>query len=173
MNSKNSAQESIRSTLEFRTPTVKDAGKIWELVRDCRPLDLNSPYLYLMLCLHFPKTCLVAENESGITGFVSAYHPPESPEILFIWQIAVDEKARGQGVAKQLLRELFNEKRRGEIKYLNFTISPTNKASMKLFQSWAQELELEMKEINVLSQNLFPAGNDHEEEVLYQIGPVY
>ena len=84
--------------LTLRSPTVEDAAAIWRLVRDSGVLDLNSPYSYLILCKHFAETCIVAEEAGVIVGFVTAYRPPITPDVIFVWQIGVAQSVRGRGV---------------------------------------------------------------------------
>ena len=48
----------------------------------------------------------MAEEGGKIIGFLSGYRPPTASETLFVWQVAVDEKARGKGLAKRMLTEL-------------------------------------------------------------------
>jgi L-2,4-diaminobutyric acid acetyltransferase len=60
-------------SVRLRKPQPKDGASMWALVRDSRTLDLNSAYLYLLLSEHFANTCVIAENEQGIIGFVSAF----------------------------------------------------------------------------------------------------
>ena len=54
----------------------------------------------------FGSTCVIAEKEGHIAGFVSAVIKPDQPGTLFVWQIAVDPMERGKGLGKAMLREL-------------------------------------------------------------------
>ncbi len=73
----------------FRVPGAEDGAKVWELIRQAGSLDLNSPYSYLMLCDYFRDTCVVAEDNFGIVGFLSAFRSQKREDTLFIWQVAV------------------------------------------------------------------------------------
>ena len=61
--------------LIWRSPSEEDGKDIWELVKSTRVLDLNSAYSYLLLSKYFCDTCVVAEVNGKIVGFVSAFHP--------------------------------------------------------------------------------------------------
>ena len=90
----------------LRAPGIADGAALHRLVRGCPPLDLNSPYAYLLLCAHHAATCVVAEGAAGIAGLVSAYRLPQAPETVFVWQVAVAPTARGQGLALRMLEHL-------------------------------------------------------------------
>ncbi|ADJ28463.1 diaminobutyrate acetyltransferase [Nitrosococcus watsonii] len=155
----------------FRHPTIQDAPKIWQLVKDSGTLDLNSTYCYLILCKHFMDTCLVAGNNDEILAFVTGYRLPAAPHSLFIWQIAVSPQARGQGLALSMLKELLRRNADyNKITSLETTVSPSNTASRALFAALARELNTELIETPGFEEPLFPAGN-HEAEPFLRLGP--
>ena len=158
--------------INIRNPDVDDGARIWELIRNSKPLDLNSPYLYLLLCRHFSETCLIAEKGSELLGFVSTYRPPKLSDVLFVWQVAIHVSARKQGLAKTLLHKLIQQDGCQNIRYIEVTVSPSNKASKNLFHSFAKELNVDCKETPFFTKELFPDSQDHEEEILFQIGPL-
>jgi len=94
----------LPNELSFRAPVANDGTAMHALVERCKPLDVNSQYCYLILCEHFPSTCVVVEEGSEVVGFITAYIPPGKRDTLFIWQVAVDARLRGQGLAKKMLR---------------------------------------------------------------------
>ena len=47
-----------------------DGESLWRLVRASKDLDTNSPYAYVMFCEYFRDTCLVAEEDGRIVGFI-------------------------------------------------------------------------------------------------------
>lgn len=157
--------------LTFRSPTPDDAAGIHQLIDQCKPLDLNACYAYLLLTHHFADTCLLAEADGQPVGFVSAYCPPNHSDLLFIWQVAVHPDARGQGLAKQLLTHLLDQSHLRHIRFVDTTISPSNQASQALFRALAHHLDCPIQQ-----QELFPAslfgGAQHEAEDLYRLGPI-
>lgn len=155
--------------IKFRQPNVADGAEIWRLVRDSGSLDLNSAYLYLLLCQHFADTCVVAEQDGRLLGFVSGYRPPGRPDTLFLWQVGVDASARGRGLGKALVRRFL---RSGDhVRTLETTVSPSNAASQALFRSIAAEFGAELRVTTGFTQDQFPGGQ-HEDEELYSIGPL-
>ncbi|WP_291733310.1 diaminobutyrate acetyltransferase [Leisingera sp. F5] len=126
-----------KATPALREPAAEDGAGIWELVRECKPLDENSMYCNLIQCDHFSETCVVAEINGVIAGWVSAYVLPNDPDTLFVWQVAVSEKARGTGLGSLMLSGLLRRKACENIKRLQTTITQENRASWALFHSFA------------------------------------
>ncbi len=154
----------------FRKPKVEDGYSIYKLVKNSKPLDLNSTYNYILLCDHFKDTCVVFVEDSEIVGFVSGYIIPNKVDTLFIWQVAVSSKMRGKGIAKSMLKEILNREELKNIKYIHTTITPSNKSSQGLFKSFAKDMNTNCEISDYFSKELF--GKDHEEERLFRIGPI-
>ena len=165
-------KESEKPELEIRSPTTKDAAKIWQLVRETGILDPNSAYLYLLLCRDFRDTCLVAVKEARIVGFVSGYRLPSDSRVLFVWQVGVASDAKRQGIGSQLLRELV-ERNAGTLTAIEATVSPSNVASRRLFESLAQSLGASVFDVpdGGFGEGDFPPG-DHEPEPRIRISPL-
>ena len=154
----------------FRSPTPEDGRRVWELIAACPPLDQNSLYCNLLQCADFAKTCVLTEIDGELAGWVSAYRPPDDRETLFIWQVAVHEKARGLGLARSMIEELLSRDSARGVVRLKTTITPDNEASWALFRSLAQKLSAPF-----VSQAWFEReahfGGRHETEHLVTIGP--
>lgn len=156
----------------FRSPVASDGAALWRLVADTGVLDLNSAYLYMLLGQHFSSTCLLAEQQGEVVGFVSGYIPTETPDTLFLWQIGVAASARGQGLAKRLLHTLLRQPGCRAVRRLEMTISPSNQASRALFASFARDLGTDLEERpDYFPQSWFPSP-EHEAESLFIIAPV-
>lgn len=106
----------------------------------------------------------------GIVGFVSAYRRPDAEKTIFVWQVAVAEKARGKGLALAMLTHLLGRTRTGSIDRIETTISPSNRPSQRLFAAWAATLGASVAESVGYDRPLF-ADQSHEEERLYIIDP--
>ena len=133
------ARELFKNTIpELREPVAEDGAAIWDLVRSCKPLDENSMYCNLIQCDHFKDTCVVAELDGEIVGWVSAYVLPYDPETVFVWQVAVSEKARGTGLGTLMLSALLQRDACSEVKSMQTTITRDNDASWALFRKFTQ-----------------------------------
>lgn len=126
-------------TPRLRKPDATDGADIWELVKTCKPLDENSMYANLIQAEHFRDTCVLAELDREIVGWVSGHMIPAKDEF-FVWQVAVSPKARGLGLGKQMLRELIRRDACKGARHLKTTITRTNGASWALFQSFARSI---------------------------------
>ena len=144
---------------------------VWKLVRESGVLDLNSPYCYLILCKDFPETCVIAEQDLEVVGFVTAYRPPTTPHVVFVWQIGVSETARGQGLGTAMLLSLLERKSCRNISHLEATVTPSNERSLRLFHSLARRLHTRIAEEACFGEELFPDGG-HQAERLIRIGPI-
>lgn len=160
------------SAITFRHPTVRDAPAVTRLIRDSGNLDVNSHYAHLLLCHHFCGTCMIAERESELLGFVSAYRPPADPGALFVWQIAVSPAARGGGVAGRLLDQLVQQASGGRVHFVEATITANNTASIRLFTSFARRQGVAFDHRRLFPAELFHGVEQHESEDLYRIGPL-
>lgn len=157
----------------FRKPNKEDGAPVWELVKQTGILDLNSSYSYIMWCEVFSETSIVAEREGEIVGFISGFIHPERRSTLFIWQVAVNESEQGRGLATKMLFELLDRDFNQQVDYLETTVSPSNTPSNHLFWGLANKLSSNCVISDYILTEDFPEeGQEHEEEILFRIGPV-
>lgn len=126
-------------TPRLRKPHATDGAAIWELVRACKPLDENSMYANLIQADHFRDTCVVAELDGEIVGWISGHMIPNTGAF-FVWQVAVSEKARGLGLGKTMLLDLISRDETQGATELKTTITRDNAASWGLFRSFARDI---------------------------------
>ncbi|GBF73342.1 GNAT family N-acetyltransferase [Paenibacillus sp. 598K] len=162
------------ASLTLRQPTKDDGAQVYDLIRRAGTLDLNSAYCYILLCDMFSGTCVIAEEEERVVGFLSAFYRPDDPETLFVWQAAVDPAMRGRGLATSMLKELLGREHPQSLRYVEATVSPSNTASRRLFQSFADACGVPISERTAdgYSPSMFPAGHAHEAEPSLRIGPL-
>ncbi|MBF6146620.1 diaminobutyrate acetyltransferase [Nocardia elegans] len=154
----------------IRRPRVDDGARMWRIAVDSQVLDANSSYAYLLWSRDFASTTVVAEIDSEIAGFVTGYLRPESPDTLFIWQVAVDHAFRGRGVGVAMLDRLVEDVADQGVSKLETTVSPDNEASLAMFASLARRRDAEMTRETLFEPEDFPDG--HESEDLYRIAPL-
>jgi len=138
------------------------------LVGECPPLDPNSSYCNLLQCSHFGATSIAAVHDGELYGSVTGYRVPEQPDTLFVWQVAVHPQARGQGLARTMLRKLIAQL--PDIRFIETSITPGNEASWRLFTGLATELHADMARSVMFDRELHFQGA-HESEHLVRIGP--
>lgn len=157
-------------TILLRMPTLEDGMSVFRLIQRCPPLDTNSSYCNLLQCGHFSNTSVAADLEGELAGFISGYLVPERLDTLFIWQVAVDERARGLGLASQMLSHILNRPSCQGIRYLETTITPDNQPSWGLFKNLAKRLDTELQPSLWLDKQTHFDGQ-HDSESLASIGP--
>lgn len=161
----------MNSSFLLRKPDKNDSKEIFQLIKSVGTLDLNSQYLYLLQTTHFQNTCSVAIYNEKIVGFVSGYIIPDDKETLFIWQVAVSNEVRGQNLAMKIILDIFNKNNTSNnIKYILSTVSPSNKASQRVFEKIANKLNTKIENKTLFSIDDF--FDVHEEEIQYLIGPI-
>lgn len=151
-------------------PTVDDGKALWRLARDSGNLDLNSPYTYLMMAHYFSDSCIVVEEDSQVVGFIVGFRMPPRPTSVFVWQVTSSPSQRGKGLATSMMGELLRRHAAQGGTHLEATVTPSNTASQRLFRGVANRLGVPCHETPEFAKDHFP-GDDHEEEVLFQIGP--
>lgn len=158
----------------LRPPTPNDGASVFRLIGRCPPLDINSMYCNLLQCTHFAGTSVVAvqtvNTNEELVGSISAYLIPERENTLFIWQVAVDERARGIGLAGNMLKHILDRPQCSQITYLETTITESNKASWALFESLAYKLGTTLEKSVMFDSDKHLAG-EHDTEFLARIGP--
>jgi L-2,4-diaminobutyric acid acetyltransferase len=162
-------QSKKQQLVRLRNPILDDGAGLWNLAKESSTLDLNSPYAYLMWCDKFAKTSLVAEIGGEPAAFLMGFHPPGQDDVLFVWQVAVAEKYRGRGLASLMLDKLIESTE--SIKAVEATVTSSNVASSKLFNSLAARHDCACSQREFLSADHFP-GPGHESETLFHIGPI-
>jgi L-2,4-diaminobutyric acid acetyltransferase len=155
----------------LRKPDAADGIRVWSLVAACPPLDRNSIYCNLLQCTDFSETCVLAERDGHAVGWISGYRPPNDGATLFIWQVAVHERARGLGLAGRMMFELLERASSDDVSYLKTTITPDNEASRGLFRSVAARAGAPMHESSGFDANEHFHGR-HASERLITIGPL-
>lgn len=155
----------------IENPSKTDGKQVWELIKSSANLDLNSSYAYFILCDYFSNTCAVTRDPktNQIVGFLSTYESPTNKETLFVWQVAVAESAQRNGLARKMLDFVLQSNKK-QVTQIHTTITPSNEASERLFNSVARDYNAIIeREIYLDEANL---GGGHEPEYIFKIGPL-
>lgn len=144
---------------------------VFRLIQRCPPLDTNSSYCNLLQCVHFSSTSVAAVQGDELVGFISGYQLPERSDTLFIWQVAVDEIARGLGLASRMLLHILSRPQTEHIRYLETTITEDNIASWSLFRGLADRLGTDLQSSEWLDKQDHFDGQ-HQSESLVRLGPI-
>ncbi len=155
--------------VKFRLAVPSDGAPMWALVKEMGGLELNSAYFYVLFCTDFADSCVVAEVDGVLAGFVVGYRPPARSESIFVWQIGVAPWMRRQGLAGRLLEALLDQQH-PPVRWLEATVTPDNEASRSLFRALARKRQTGCEERAFMDASLFPVS--HEAEDLFYIGPL-
>ncbi len=172
INNTHSKTKSIE--LAFRAPSSTDGAAVFDLVEQCPPLDTNSRYCNLLQCTHFAATSVAVFMRDGsdevMVGFISGYVIPARPDTLFVWQVAVSERARGQGLAGRMIKHILQREVCADVCFLETTITADNQASWGLFKGVARKLEAGLEDKVFFHKDKHFDGS-HQSETLVRIGP--
>ncbi len=153
----------------IRKPRANDGYDIHQLIANSPPLDLNSIYSYYLLSDHFSDSCVVAESQGKVVGFLSAYRIPQRPKTLFVWQVVVNRALRGKRIAWRMLEELLGRYSGDELSQVEATVNPSNAPSRGLFERLAAEQGTTLEEQIFLDAAAFGSGGEHESEILLRV----
>ncbi|MGJ8670369.1 MAG: diaminobutyrate acetyltransferase [Oceanococcus sp.] len=156
--------------IQLRPPRAEDGANLHKLVARCTPLDENSLYCNLLQASHFSDTAVAAEQNGELLGFVSGYRIPARPDTFFLWQVAVDEQGRGQGLARRMIQHILSRTQNADLRFLETTITPDNEASWALFRSFAAAINADLNHQLHFSREQHFDGQ-HADEHLLRIGP--
>lgn len=167
----NTRNDLFEDKLTLRHPRATDGFQLNQLVSASPPLDTNSVYCNLLQCQHFADTSVAAFIEGRLVGFISGYLVPNDPDTLFIWQVVVDARLRGLGLAKRMLTWLVAQPGTESARHLITSITPDNRASWMLFEGMARDWQAQaVKEVLFERDRHF--GGAHDDEYLLRISPL-
>lgn len=92
-----------------------------------RPVMRSLPRLYLD---HFSSTSFVAEDESGLAGFIVGFVSPTQPDVAYCHFVAVRPDRRRSNLAGALYAELANLARGAGCTELRAITPPVNEVSI-------------------------------------------
>ena len=166
-----STANSIDQQLAVRRPRLQDGRRLWQFVRESSHQGWISSDFYLLLCYHFPDTCVVAEEGDDIVGFLAAYRSPLAEGTVFVWQLCVGLECRDTEIATHMLTDLLDRDVSRDVRYLEATVCPTESAQQAAMRGLARRFGTVCEERPLFQPHLF-AEEDHEEEWLYRVGPL-
>lgn len=162
------------SSISFYNPNIDDLPYIYRFIKDETDLDCNSEYYYALYATILSKNCMILRNSDEVHGFLSSfvYLDEDKRNTFFVWQVAVHQSLRGKGYGLDLILALFkklNDKEK--IHQITATVSPDNKASLRMFEKIASRLGAEITTRPFLESKHF--SSSHSPEMLVSIGPIH
>lgn len=134
--------------MEVRNIREGDSAAVLKLIEKCGPyVAPYNVYAYWILENYYSSTCIVAEDNNNIIGFVSGM-PSIDKGSIFIWQICVHSDYRGKGISVLLLDSLIKKAKELGFKKIELSISNSNVISQSLFKSYANRNNFDFIEKN-------------------------
>lgn len=156
--------------IRIRRPRAEEGSAIWSLVRRSESLESDGGHVLALLVSRFADTCLVAEAEGALIGFVGGYRTPTPPHSVLLWQIDVDPEFRGKGLGHALLHALIRCPGCADVEYLEAALESSHVACKRLLEGFARELETSCEVTSGGSETRSKGGNGQE---LLRIGPIH
>jgi L-2,4-diaminobutyric acid acetyltransferase len=113
----------------------------------------------------------VAETQGELVGFVSGHLLPTRRNTLFIWQVAVSAKARGQKLVSRMIEHILSRRNCAHVSFMETTVTESNNASWALFEGIARFYNTQLKRMTAFDQEDH-FEDRHETEILARIGPL-
>jgi L-2,4-diaminobutyric acid acetyltransferase len=154
----------------FRKPRLEDGPAVTALIAACPPLDTNSAYCNLLQCSHFADSCIIAERDGELVGWISGYRLPQDASRFFVWQVAVSPAARGEGLGGRMIDGLLARPEARGVTHIVTSVTRGNDASRAMFRGWARRHAAAISESELFSRDRHFAGN-HDTEWQLEIGP--
>lgn len=155
------------SPLKIRATEAHDGATLAELVRATHVLEPATGYAYVMMADLFGDTCAVAELDGQAVGCVIGMRPPRNTEALFVWQIGVQPRAQGRGIAQAMLDAILERPACSDITEVRATVAPSNTPSEGMFRAFARRHGASMERIGGYAADCFPEA--HEAERMFRI----
>lgn len=127
--------------VQIRRPRVEEGSAIWDLVCGAGSLDLDGRHVLPLLVSSFADTCLVAEADGALVGFVGGYRTATTPGSVLLWEIDVDAAFRRQGLGNALLHALIQCPSCADVEYLEAAVGSFNIAARRLLRGFARDLD--------------------------------
>lgn len=121
----------IRHASRSDYAVIKPAITAWwsesHTPEQARELSMLFPPLFLQ---HFASTSWIAEDESGLAGFVVGFHSADHADEAYIHLTGVNPRLRGRGVARTLYDRFFEQARAAGRTTVRAVTSPHNTGSI-------------------------------------------
>lgn len=130
----------------IRKAQEKDSEQLWRLMRELavfeKYIDSFAITPEIVRQCGFQKSppdfhCLVAENDDEIIGMLVYYFLPYTAQnrpAIYMKELFVDEKYRGQKVGEQLMIALKNEAKKHNCTQIKWTVAPWNEAGQRFYE---------------------------------------
>jgi len=110
--------------------------EIYDLVRNCPPLEPYAAHLFRIITRYAGNTCYVARMGDRLVGWVMGFMAQTMDNTYFLWQVGVDPDLQGRSIAGRLLNYVEEDLSKADCIRIELTIDPENTASIRLFEKY-------------------------------------
>lgn len=133
-------------TIKIRKAIEEDSEKLWPLMKELAIFEQYIDSFAITPAIvresGFRKNppdfhCLVAEDSANIVGMLVYYFLPYTASnrpAIYMKELFVDEKYRGQKIGEQLMNALKKEAELHHCGQIKWTVAPWNEAGMKFYE---------------------------------------
>jgi GNAT superfamily N-acetyltransferase len=114
----------------IRPADPADAEVLQAVVHDWWGRPIESDMLSRFFLTHFRETCLVAERNDEVVGFLIGFLSQALPDEAYIRLVLVHPLHRGAGIGRALYEQFFAVARRHGRRIIRSVTSPANRASV-------------------------------------------
>ncbi|WP_333662677.1 GNAT family N-acetyltransferase [Chishuiella changwenlii] len=134
------------SEIKIRKATEADSEKLWVLMRDLaifeKYIDVFAITPEIVKEKGFRKNppdfyCIIAEDNENIAGILVYYFLPYTAQnrpAIYMKELYVDEKYRGQKIGEELMNALKEEATLNNCTQIKWTVAPWNDSGKKFYE---------------------------------------
>ncbi|GGE89038.1 Predicted N-acetyltransferase YhbS [Chishuiella changwenlii] len=135
-----------KSEIKIRKATEADSEKLWVLMRDLaifeKYIDVFAITPEIVKEKGFRKNppdfyCIIAEDNKHIAGILVYYFLPYTAQnrpAIYMKELYVDEKYRGQKIGEELMNALKEEATLNNCTQIKWTVAPWNDGGKKFYE---------------------------------------
>jgi predicted GNAT superfamily acetyltransferase len=116
--------------LLIRLAEPSDAKTIQAVVPDWWGRPMESDMISRFFLTHFRDTCLIAEKDGKMAGFLIGFLSQARADEAYIRLVVVDPQRRGEGIGRALYERFFDVTRQHERRVIRCVTSPSNRDSV-------------------------------------------
>ncbi len=120
-----------KMTMTYRLIQKHEFAMMAQVEQQCFGAHALPDFFFRQAYDCWPKGCFAAFKEEQMQAFLILAQS-ETPDIGWILSVAVAPEAQGQGIGRNLLSRLLEQKRYERVR---LTVDPENPAALRLYQS--------------------------------------
>ena len=136
---------------DFKIRRVKeeDFFEIMNLASKCNPIPIERDSIYHLFTRYFADTCLVAEKDNKIVGYILGFFSQQDKTVAYIHNICVSPDFRRKKIGSSLYQKFFQNMKKKKCQRVFLIINPVNRLSICYHESLGFNAVNEGEKINI------------------------